>query len=93
MEFLIFITLLYFLPTVIAVVHRQGGDAVGIFLVNLFLGWTIVGWWVALIWALASNGPTYKVRQVPASSGRFCSQCGTLSHSGAHFCTACGHAV
>ncbi|HKW61203.1 MAG TPA: superinfection immunity protein [Candidatus Acidoferrum sp.] len=97
MEFLVLMALLYFLPTVIAVVFRQGPDTTGIFLVNFFLGWTIVGWWVALIWALASNGTSHEVRHevryVPTSSGRFCSQCGTLSPSGAHFCTACGHAV
>ena len=93
MEFLIFMTLLYFLPTVIAVVFRQGSDATGIFLVNFFFGWTIIGWWVALIWALASNGTSHVVRYVPVSSGRFCSQCGRLSPSGAHFCTACGHVV
>ena len=93
MEFLVFVTLLYFLPTVIAVVFRHESDAVGIFLVNFLLGWTIVGWWVALIWALASHGTSQQVRPVPASSGRFCSQCGRLSPYGAHFCSACGHAV
>jgi len=93
MEFLIFVTLLYFLPTVLAIVSRQRSGAVVIFLVNLLLGWTIIGWWVALIWALASDGSSHEVRRIPVSSGRFCSQCGTLSPSGAHFCTACGHAV
>ena len=93
MEFLIFATLLYFLPTVIAVVFRQASDALGIFLVNFFLGWTIIGWWVALIWAIASNGSPQEVRRIPVSSGRFCSRCGALSPQGAHFCTACGHAV
>lgn len=93
MEFLIFVTLLYFLPTVIAVVFRHESDAPGIFIVNFLLGWTIIGWWVALIWALASDARSQQVRIVPASSGRFCSRCGTLSPSGAHFCTACGHAV
>jgi hypothetical protein len=31
---------------------------VGIFLLNLFLGWTVVGWVVALIWAITSE-PKY----------------------------------
>lgn len=93
MEFLIFVTLLYFLPTVIAVVFRHESDVLGIFLVNFFLGWTFIGWWVALIWAVASNGSPHEVRRVPVSSGRFCSRCGTLSPYGAHFCSACGHAV
>ena len=92
MEFLIFVTLLYFLPTVIAIVFRHESDAVGIFLVNFFLGWTIIGWWVALVWAIA-KGSSREIQYVTVSSGRFCSRCGTLSPQGAHFCTACGHAV
>lgn len=41
--------LLYFLPTVLAWSKR---DRASIFVVNLFLGWTLVGWVVALAWAL-----------------------------------------
>lgn len=89
MLFLICMILLYFLPTIIA---RDKLDVMGIFLVNLFFGWTVIGWFVALIWA-CSAGRYIPIRAVPVSSGRFCSQCGTLSPSGAHFCTACGHAV
>lgn len=89
MLFLIFSVLLYFLPTVIA---RDKPDVLAIFLVNLFLGWTVIGWLVALVWACA--GERYiPVRMVPVSSGRICSHCGTLSPSGAHFCSACGRAV
>jgi Superinfection immunity protein len=89
MLFLIFSVLLYFLPTLIA---RDKPDLLAIFLVNLLLGWTVIGWFVALIWASAAERYT-PVRVVPVSSGRFCSQCGTLSPYGAHFCSACGRAV
>jgi Superinfection immunity protein len=89
MLFLIFSVLLYFLPTLIA---RDKPDLLAIFLVNLLLGWTVIGWFVALIWASAAERYT-PVRCVPVSSGRFCSQCGTLSPYGAHFCSACGRAV
>lgn len=41
---------LKFLPTIVAV-RRKHGNAVPIFLTNLLLGWTIIGWAVALIWA------------------------------------------
>ncbi len=44
---------MFFLPTIIAVV--RGAAPLGVFLVNFFLGWTIVGWWVALIWSLAAG--------------------------------------
>src|SRR3990167_4145182 len=43
--------LLYFLPTVIAASgHSRNTQA--IFLLNLFLGWTLLGWVGALVWAV-----------------------------------------
>jgi hypothetical protein len=89
MFFLICSLLLYFLPTIIA---RDKADVMGIFLVNLLFGWTVIGWIIALIWACAAERYV-PVRVVPASSGRFCSQCGTLAPYGAHFCGVCGRAV
>ena len=93
MEFLILMVLLYFLPTILAIVRYPTHDPFGIFLVNFFLGWTVIGRWVAFIWALAANGTSQEFRRVPVSSGRFCSQCGALSPYGAHFCSACGRVV
>jgi Superinfection immunity protein len=90
MFFLFFFSiLLYFLPTIIG---RHKADAMGIFLVNLLFGWTVIGWMIALIWACAAERYV-PVRLVPVSSGRFCSQCGTLSPYGAHYCAACGRTV
>ena len=89
MLFLIFSVLLYVLPAIIA---RDKPDATAIFVVNLVFGWTIIGWFIALIWACA-DGRYAPAGAVPASSGRFCSQCGRLSPYGAHFCAACGRAV
>lgn len=40
----------YFLPTVVAVLRRYH-NALPVFLVNLFLGWTLLGWLGALIWS------------------------------------------
>lgn len=87
---LLFLTLLYFLP---AIIGRDKRDAAGIFLLNLFLGWTVIGWVIALIWACAAE--TYpRVHMVPVVvGGRFCCQCGTATYPGAHFCTACGRTV
>ena len=89
MRFLIVSGLLYFVPTILG---RHKADVMGIFLVNLLLGWTIIGWIVALVWALSPDRHV-PVGTVPVSSGRFCSQCGTLSPAGAHFCATCGRAV
>ncbi len=41
---------IYFLPTISAVFTRQK-NIIPIFIVNIFLGWTFVGWVVALAWA------------------------------------------
>lgn len=42
---------LYFLPTIIALARRRH-NTLAIFLLNFFLGWTFVGWVVALVWAV-----------------------------------------
>jgi Superinfection immunity protein len=86
---LTFITgvLLYFLPTIVG---RHKHDALGIFVVNLLFGWTVIGWIIALIWACAAEP---RIHYLPVSAGRFCCQCGSLSPGGAHFCPGCGHAV
>lgn len=44
----------YFLPTIIAMIRRSN-NAGGVFLLNLFLGWTFIGWIIALVWAIASR--------------------------------------
>jgi len=53
MHFLFFGALLYFLPAIIAAV-RHTHNATGILLLNLFLGWTVAGWFVALLMAVFS---------------------------------------
>ena len=40
----------YFLPTVVASIRRHT-DKGPIFVINLFLGWSLIGWVVALAWA------------------------------------------
>lgn len=43
--------IMYFGPSIVA--HaRQQPDLVTIFALNLLLGWTVIGWIVALVWAL-----------------------------------------
>lgn len=42
----------YFLPTIIAWKKTFGGQ---IFLLNLLLGWTGLGWIIALIWSVKHN--------------------------------------
>ena len=47
---------MYFLPTIVAAA-RSKRDVLAIFLLNLFLGWSVIGWIVALIWALKHDFP------------------------------------
>lgn len=42
----------YFIPTIIAVA-RHHRNALAIFLVNLFAGWSFIGWVVTLVWSVA----------------------------------------
>lgn len=45
---------IHFIPTIIAIARRKR-NAVWIFLVNLFLGWTVIGWIWALVWSLMTD--------------------------------------
>lgn len=46
--------ILSFLPTIVA--SSRGCKATGgIFVVNLFLGWTVLGWIIALAWAAGGD--------------------------------------
>jgi hypothetical protein len=44
---------LYFLPVLIAALRAHPSGA-AIFVVNLFLGWSLIGWVIALAWSLAA---------------------------------------
>ena len=47
---------MYWLPTIIAIA-RHTQSALGVAALNFFLGWTGIGWVLALIWALAASPP------------------------------------
>jgi hypothetical protein len=47
---------MYFLPSIIALA-RSKRDTLAIFLLNFFLGWSVIGWLVALIWAAKNDVP------------------------------------
>jgi Superinfection immunity protein len=54
MTFFIGLFVLYWLPTIIAIA-RHTHSALGVAALNFFLGWTGIGWFIALMWALAAN--------------------------------------
>jgi Superinfection immunity protein len=57
------LALLYFLPTILAA--KQGHDVAPILLLNLFFGWTVIGWFAMLLWALLSTPRYYAVGPPP----------------------------
>ena len=83
MTFLLFVTMLYFLPSIVG--HKKR-DFAGIFILNLLFGWTVIGWIIALIWACAAEDQ----QRVYAIAGpaRYCTRCGAMT-AGAHFCPTC----
>jgi len=61
----------YFMPTYLA---RKKKDSTVVFLINLAFGWTFLGWFVALIWAMKSapkGDNTERIRD--PKTGRFLS--------------------
>ncbi|HUE65904.1 MAG TPA: superinfection immunity protein [Rhizomicrobium sp.] len=59
MTFFLALFVLYWLPTIIAIA-RHTHSALGVAVLNFFLGWTGVGWVLALLWALAAS-PAHQV--------------------------------
>jgi hypothetical protein len=82
----------YFLPTIIGWQKRSAG---GILALNFFLGWTVIGWIAAFIWALASDRPAthivvYPVSSAPSDPSLYCPACGKYSPAGGAYCSKCG---
>ena len=50
----IFLGGLYFLPTLTAAT-RGHMNTTAIFVLNLFLGWSFIGWVIALVWAFKND--------------------------------------
>lgn len=50
----VFVAVIYFIPYVVAR-ERNHENTFGILIFNLFFGWTVVGWFVALVWALSKS--------------------------------------
>lgn len=51
---LIFVAGIYFFPTFVAS-RRRHNNTVAIGVLNLLLGWTVLGWIIALVWSLTAD--------------------------------------
>ena len=60
--------LLYFMPTLNAR-SRAHPSLPSIFLVNLLLGWTLIGWLVAIMWSTSGPDSSRRVREITQQPG------------------------
>lgn len=65
---LLFILLLYFLPTIIGL-GRKHKRVISIFFMNLLFGWTLIGFILILIWSLSSEKEPYTINIINEVSG------------------------
>ena len=77
----------YFLPSILA---WSGRNFAPVLAINLFLGWTLIGWVVALAWALKEEPRPAKVIVQQPAAALLCRDCGKYSQPGALFCSTCG---
>lgn len=59
MEFIIILAIIlgilfYFIPTIIAFARKKN-NKVAILCMNFFLGWALIGWVIALVWAVSND--------------------------------------
>jgi hypothetical protein len=66
MTAILFLILLpiYFLPSIIAGARSKVNGTAGVVLLNLFLGWTLIGWVGAFIWAFTGRTAADEAREL-----------------------------
>lgn len=81
--------LIYFIPALVGQNRRNAG---AIFVLNLLLGWTVIGWVVALVWAMTSESPLPVVTMAtPVTDARYrCPRCQQPVARDAPGCATCG---
>jgi len=89
---------IYFIPYIVATQNKkQNAGAIGA--LNFFLGWTLVGWVVALVWAMSKDvvvpqttpSTVATVPALAASVQKKCPDCAEMVLADAKKCRFCGH--
>lgn len=78
----------YFYPSIKAAT-KYHHSARSVFLLNALLGWTIVGWIAAMVWAHITPQAVRVVTPAGSDDSGFCSRCGAPRGDGA-YCPRCG---
>jgi hypothetical protein len=81
--------LVYFLPAIVAK-EREHPNATAITVLNLILGWTLLGWVAALVWALTVSRVAPKIAQSDVARC-LCPACGESISIHAQVCRFCNH--
>jgi len=82
------LAILYFIPTIVAT-NRKVTNTGSVFVINLLLGWSLIGWVVALAMAVKSKTPQVVVVTSPNALPA-CAKCGVGLTPGQQFCPSCG---
>lgn len=91
----IVILVLYFIPAIIAAMRKHPNQN-PIFLLNLFLGWTFLGWVAALIWSFTAVTPQVSHSAASLSgpmnveTPKTCQWCMALNSRAFRHCSECG---
>lgn len=89
-SFFITAPILYFIPAIEA--NRRGSKSLGsIVLLNLLLGWTLIGWLAAMLWAMKEATPEAKAA-IEADS-QVCPHCAETIKAAAKVCKHCHGAL
>lgn len=80
---------LYFLPALVAS-DRKSPNTTAIFVLNLFLGWSLIGWIVALVWACSGENRRKLAKKAAGALIYTCPYCDEEIRPAAIKCKHCG---
>lgn len=82
----------YFIPSIIAAA-RGHKDTMGITILNIFLGWTLLGWVVALVWSVTGNNKPLANSTPPLNDARLvqCNHCSEMIDRRVKVCYFCNN--